>query len=136
MRAFLDTNIFLYAAGRPHPEREACAQILRRVAEGTLDATANTEVIQEILYVLTRRGQRPEALALARQVMLLCPDLLPVTSEDMVEVFRLLERHPGLPVRDAVHAANMLRNGLRTVISVDPDFDRIPEIRRVAPGSV
>jgi hypothetical protein len=136
MRALIDTNIFLYAAGKPHPEREACVQILRRVAEGTLDATANTEVIQEILYVLTRRGQRPEALALARQVMILCPNLLPVTSEDMVAAFRLLEKHPGLSVRYAVHTATMLRNGLTTVVSVDPDFDQIPEIRRVAPGSV
>ena len=135
MRAFIETNIFLYAAGKPHPEREACVQILRRVAEGTLDATANTEVIQEILYVLTRRGQRPEALALARRVMVLCPNLLPVTSEDLVEAFRLLEKYPGLTVRDAVHVGTMLRNGLTTVISVDPDFDRIPEIRRLAPGS-
>ncbi|MGA3327286.1 MAG: type II toxin-antitoxin system VapC family toxin [Terriglobia bacterium] len=133
MRAFIDTNIFLYAAGKPHPEREACVQILRRVAEGTLDATANTEVIQEILYVLTRRGQRPEAVALARQVMVLCPDLLPVTSQDMVGAFQLLEKHPGFAVRDAVHTATMLRKGLQTVISVDPDFDQIPEIRRVAP---
>jgi hypothetical protein len=100
-----------------------------------LDATANTEVIQEILYVLTRRGQRPEALALARQVMILCPNLLPVTSEDMVAAFRLLEKHPGLSVRDAVHTATMLRNGLTTVVSADLDFDQIPEIRRVAPRS-
>jgi len=68
MRVFLDTNIFLYAAGRLHPERDACVQILRRVADGTLDATVNTEVIQEILYVLTRRGRQVEALALARHV--------------------------------------------------------------------
>ena len=135
MRVFLDTNIFLYAAGRLHPERDACVQILRRVADGTLDATVNTEVIQEILYVLTRRGRQVEALALARHVAALFPDLLSVTSEDMLGAFRLLEEHPGVPVRDAVHTATMLRNGLRTVISVDPDFDQIPEIRRVAPRS-
>ncbi len=52
MRVFLDTNVFLYAAGRAHPERDACASVLRRVADGSLDATVNTEVIQEILYVL------------------------------------------------------------------------------------
>jgi uncharacterized protein len=134
MRVFLDTNLFLYAAGRPHPERAACAQTLRRVADGTLDATVNTEVIHEILYVLTRRGRRAEALALARHVVSLFPDMLPVTSNDMTGSFRLLELHPTLSVRDAVHAATMLHNGLRTVISVDSDFDQIPEIRRVPPG--
>jgi len=135
MRAFLDTNIFLYSAGKPHPEREACVQILQRLAEGTLEATANTEVIQEILHVLTRRGQRAQALALARRITVLCPGLLPVTSGDMVEAVRLLEKYPRLSVRDAVHAATMLRNGLMTLISTDPDFDQISEIRRRAPGS-
>ena len=46
MRVFLDTNIFLYAAGGPHPERAACERVLRRVADGSLEATINTEVIQ------------------------------------------------------------------------------------------
>jgi predicted nucleic acid-binding protein len=136
MRVFLDTNIFLYAAGRPHPEREACAQTLRRVGDGSLQATVNTEVVQEILYVLTRRGRRTQALALARHVAALFPDLLPVAGEDVVEAFHLLERHPGLSVRDAVHTATMLRNGIRIVISVDPDFDQIPAIRRIPPRSV
>jgi len=136
MRVFLDTNIFLYAAGRPHPERDACARLLRRVADGSLEATVNTEVVHEILYVLTRRGRRKDALALARHVEALFPDLLPVTRDDMREALQLLEDHPGLSVRDAVHAATMLRNGLRTVASVDSDFDQIPEIRRIAPGSV
>jgi predicted nucleic acid-binding protein len=30
----------------------------------------------------------------------------------------------------------MLRNGLKTVVSVDSDFDPVSEIRRVAPGAV
>ena len=57
MRVFLDTNIFLYAAGQAHTQRDACVDVLRRVAAGTLEATANSEVIQEILHVLVRRGR-------------------------------------------------------------------------------
>lgn len=136
MRVFLDTNIFLYAAGRAHPQRDACARLLRRVADGALEATINTEVVQEILYVLTRRGRRKEALTLARHLEALFPDMLPVTREGMSEALNLLEKNPGLSVRDAVHAATMICNGLLTVVSVDPDFDRIPGIRRIAPGSV
>jgi len=136
MRVFFDTNILLYAAGRAHPERDACARLLRRVADGTLEATINTEVVQEILYVLTRRGRRKEALTLARHLEALFPDMLPVTREDMTEALSLLEQSAGISVRDAVHAATMLRNGLLTVVSVDPDFDRIPGIRRIAPGAM
>ncbi len=48
----------------------------------------------------------------------------------------LLQRYPTLSVRDAVHAGTMLRHGLKTIVSVDPDFDQIREIRRVGPDSV
>ncbi len=136
MRVFLDTNIFLYAAGQAHPQREACVKVLRRVAEGTLEATANSEVIQEILYVLVRRGRVETGVTLARHVAALFPDLLPVTGEDMRRACDLVERYPTLSVRDAVHAATMLGNGLQQVISVDEDFDQIQEIRRVAPENI
>ena len=136
MRVFLDTNVFLYAAGQAHPRREACVKVLRRVAEGTLEATANSEVIQEILYVLVRRGRGETGVTLARHVAALFPDLLPVTGEDMRRACDLVERYPTLSVRDAVHAATMLGNGLQQVISVDEDFDQIREIRRVAPENI
>ena len=136
MRVFLDTNIFLYAAGQAHPQRDACAGVLRRVANGTIEATANSEVVQEILHVLVRRGRGEDGVALARHVAALFPDLLPVTAEDMRRACDLIERYPKLSVRDAVHAATMLGNGLEQVISVDEDFDQIREIRRVAPENV
>jgi len=136
MRVFVDTNVFLYAAGRAHPKRDACARVLRKVAEGSLDATVNSEVLQEILYVLSRRGRREDGVALARNVAALFPELLSVTREDMDMAFELALRHPLLPVRDAVHAGTMLRGGLKRVISVDEDFDQIPEIERVDPADV
>jgi len=135
MRAFLDTNVFLYAAGGSHPEREACVRVLRKVADGSLDATVNTEVVQEILYVLVRRGRRKEAVTLARHVTDLFPDLLPVTRDDMVSACGLVQRYPRLPARDAVHAATMLRHGLKHVISVDTDFDQVRELRRIEPSA-
>jgi len=136
MQVFLDTNIFLYAAGASHPQRDACARVLRRVADGSLDATINSEVVQEILYVLTRRGRRNDALKLAGNLTSLFPDLLPVTRDDVVAACDLLRRYPRLSVRDAVHVGTMLRNGLKTVVSVDFDFDQVSEIQRVAPGAV
>ena len=135
MRTFLDTNVFLYAAGGAHRQRDACAKVLRKVADGSLDATVDSEVIQEILYVLSRRGRREDAVTLARYVASLFPDLLPVTRADTLGACDLIRRYPRLSVRDAIHAATMLRNGLRQLISVDEDFDQIPEIRRVEPGA-
>jgi len=136
MRVFLDTNVFLYAAGAAHPERDRCLEVLRRVASGTLDATINSEIVQEVLYFLTRRGRAKDALTLARHLISLFPDLMPVTRDDVAGACDLLEHYPRLSVRDAVHAATMLRNGLKTIVSVDVEFDRISEIQRLAPSAV
>jgi len=134
VRTLLDTNIFLYAAGGPHPQKEACARVLQRVADGSLEATVNSEVLQEILYVLSRRGKLDEAARLIGYIAALFPDLLPVGHEDVLEACKLLRQAPGLSVRDAIHAATMKRNGLKRIISVDLDFDRISGIRRLDPA--
>jgi predicted nucleic acid-binding protein len=136
MRTFLDTNVFLHAAGRPHPLKEACSRVLHRVADGSLEATVDSEVLQEIVYVLARRGRRADGTLLAQHVAALFPDLLPVTRADMLETCALLDRHPRLSVRDAVHAATMLRNGITRIVSVDRAFEKIPGIHRLAPSAV
>ena len=133
---FLDTNIFIYAAGRAHPHQQPCARIMTRVASGSLPSTTNAEVIQEILYVLIRRGLRQEALSLSGSVLSLFPDLLPVTRDDLISARDLLNRYPALRVRDAIHAASMIRNGVETIVSFDPHFDAVSEVRRVEPESL
>jgi predicted nucleic acid-binding protein len=136
MRVFPDTNIFLFAAGPAHPRREACAKVLRRVAEGSLDATINSEVVQEILYVLMRRGRREDALKQAGHFTSLFPDLLAVTRDDMLAACGLIRRYSGLSVRDAVHVGTLLRNGIKTIVSVDSVFDHFSEIQRLAPDAI
>jgi hypothetical protein len=133
---FLDTNIFLYAAGRSHPLREPCRRVLSLATNRSADATTNAEVLQEILHVWTRRGRPEEARKLALQVAGLFSDLLPVTREDVVGACELLKRYPGLSMRDAVHSASMIHNGIRQIVSVDLDFDKVREIQRVDPASV
>jgi predicted nucleic acid-binding protein len=130
---FLDTNVFLYAAGGDHPYRQPCQRILRRVAEGELDATTSSEVVQEILYVLTRRGLRSQALSLARNILTVFPALLEVGAAEMEAACDLLESKPELPPRDAVHAATMLTHGVATIITADTHFDQLAQLKRIAP---
>lgn len=126
---FLDANVFFYAVGADHPLRDASQQVLRRVTEGDLLATTNSEVLQEILFVLTRRGLKDRALDLARSTAILLPDILPVTRSDMLTACDLLERYPALRPRDAVHAATMLNNGIDSIMTADTHFDDLEEIK-------
>lgn len=134
MAVFLDSSVFLYAAGADHPHKAPCVGIVRAVAEGRLDANTSAEVVQEILYVYLRRGLRAEAVRLARNVADLFPALLPVTREDMIGALSLAERYEDVPARDLVHAAVMQNHGLDTIVSVDRHFDQMGELTRVNPA--
>ncbi len=130
---FLDANVFLYASGAPHALKSVCADLLRRATSGTLIATTNAEVIQEILHIHARRGDRNRAVALALEALTAFPNLLPVTRADVLKACDLIDRYSSLSTRDAIHAATMLSNGIEKIVSLDPDFDVIREIERVAP---
>lgn len=110
------------------PANKSCSESRK----GDLVATTSSEVVQEILYVLGRRGRKDQALDLARSALLLFPDLLPVTRSDMLTACELLERYPSVPTRDAVHAATMINNGIGSILSADSHFDDISEITRLS----
>ena len=128
---FLDTNVFLYAIGAQHPLKAASQQVLEQVGNGTLAAVTSTEVIQEILYVLGRRGLRETALKLAHHAIELLDPLLAVTQADISIACEFIDRYPTLPIRDAVHAATMLNNGISDIITSDGHFDGVEEVRRL-----
>lgn len=135
MKYFLDTNIFMYAAGREHPLKALCVAILRRAAQEELEAVTNAEVLQEILYRYSAIGERERGLHLARlAVDQVGGEVLPVTLADMQRAFALVDRYgPKIKSRDAVHAATMLNHGLTHLISADGHFDVIEGITRVDP---
>ena len=49
---FLDSNIFMYAAGSAHPHKAGCLALLERIARSPAahEHCINTEVLQEILH--------------------------------------------------------------------------------------
>jgi hypothetical protein len=54
---FVDTNVFMYAVGGPHPLRAECRRFLLRCqAEGTPLATS-AEVLQELLHYYLRSNR-------------------------------------------------------------------------------
>ena len=49
----------------------------------------------------------------------------------MLKACDLLERHPQLRPRDAVHAATMLNNGIESILTADSHFDNLAGITPV-----
>jgi uncharacterized protein len=131
---FLDANLIMYSLGGPHPLREPSKKILENIKGGRLGVVTNTEVLQEILYrYFSIKKQALGELAYTA-VVDLCEAVLPVTLQDTDSALGLLKQYPPITSRDALHAATMLNNGIKEILSTDPHFDLIAGIRRIDPA--
>jgi len=133
-RVFLDANVFLYAIGGEGPHRAPCRAVLSAVGAGTLDAVTNTEVLQEILHVRSRRVDMNDATSAVRAAASIVADVLPVTREDVLEACAILDLYPMLGARDALHAAVMKRARVSLLVSLDRDFDSLKVVKRLGPA--
>lgn len=131
---FLDVNVAMYAGGADHPLREPCRRVIRAVAAGELEAVTDAEVFQEILYRYAYLGEPELGFRIFDSLFrLMAGRILPVDEGVMWDTRRLAEKHPALSPRDVIHVAVMLWNEVEEIVSVDPDFDRVPAVRRLDP---
>ncbi len=129
----LDTNVIVYAVGRPHRYKQPCARLLQEVADGVGDYGIDTELLQEILYLYTARGERELGLSTCSDLLLMFPAPLPITREEIALAHGLLRRYPSLLPRDAIHAATVRANHLEGIVSADRVFDAIDDFCRFDP---
>jgi uncharacterized protein len=129
----IDANIFMYAAGAAHPHKTPSVRLLERVARGEVAATINAETLQEILHryrAIKRWSDGRRVYDLARQLF---PSVVPITAEMLDGARALLDQHPALMARDALHAAVVMHEGLDAICSYDRDFDAITAMSRIEP---
>jgi uncharacterized protein len=99
---FVDTNIAMYAVGRPHPHRDEVRARLVALPAGSLATSA--EVLQELLHAYLPAGRLDDLDAALR----LLGDLAvvwPTTDEDVRTARLYADRHPALGARDLLHLA-------------------------------
>lgn len=132
---FLDVNVPMYAAGKPHALKEACAWILTQITEGELLAAIDTEIIQEILYRYGALQEWKVATTMATNLLELVPVVHPVTPDDIKLTVTLFQQYgpQGVRARDLIHVAVIHNNGLSQIISTDAHFDLITGITRLDP---
>ncbi len=131
---FIDANVIMYSLGGPHPLRDPCRTILEKVKSGEIEVVTNTEVLQEILYRYFSLKRDSLAEIAYTSTVEFCEAVLPVTLADTSRALHLMKNHPGITSRDAVHAATMINNDIKDILSTDTHFDLIPGIRRLHPG--
>ena len=120
LRVVVDTNVWMYAVGRPHtlqPEaRQFFADAVSRTAP-TLCTSA--EVLQELLHAylpVARTETLDAALQLVKATEARC---WPIEPEDVWHARDLVPRHPTLGARDLLHLACCRRRGVHKIRTFD-----------------
>jgi predicted nucleic acid-binding protein len=108
---------------------------MHEIAEGRLSAAIDTEIVQEALYRFGSEGKPKIGVEMARGLLDLVDVVYPVTLPESRLSIELFERYAGRGVtaRDALHAAVMLSNRIRRIVSADRHFDQIDGIERMDP---
>jgi predicted nucleic acid-binding protein len=135
--AFIDANVPIYAAGRAHPLKGPCIQVLLLAAEHPQSFLTDAEVLQEMLHRYLALRLWPQGREAFRRFSEIMQERVEaVQAADVERAAGLADVHHDLEGRDLLHAAVMQRLGLRHIISADAGFDRLPDVERLDPAEV
>ena len=116
---FVDTNVFMYAVGRPHPLRDTAREFFADCVRNETPLCTSAEVVQELVHVylpVSRVQTLDRALALISRARV---EVWPLEHGDVTLARQLHEQHPALGARDLCHLASCRRRGVREVRTFD-----------------
>ena len=128
---FVDTNVFVYAVGRPHPLQQEARLFLEESLTEQVPLVTSSEVLQELMhiYLPVRRMQTLDAAYAVIEARI--HDVWPMKPEDVRLARLLADSHGELNARDLVLLAACQRRGVRKMMTFDRALDNVA--RRVLP---
>ena len=116
---FVDTNVFMYAVGGPHPLRRHSQGFFRESLLNRVSLCTSAEVVQELLqaYLPVERLETLDAalsLISGRHV-----EVWPLEAGDVTLARQLVHQYPALTARDLCHLASCRRRGVKEIKTFD-----------------
>ena len=116
---FIDTNVFMYAVGRPHPLRVPAREFFANSNRRRVPLCTSAEVLQELAHAylpVARLETLDAALALVQRASV---QVWPLEEADVTLARELHEQHPDLGARDLCHLASCRRRGVGEIMTFD-----------------
>lgn len=116
---FVDTNVFMYAVGSPHPLQRPAREFFHECGQSHAPLCTSAEVLQELLhaYLPVSRSQTLDAAtALIEGAGV---DVWPLEEADIALARHLYGQRPFLTARDLCHLASCRRRGVREIKTFD-----------------
>lgn len=116
---FVDTNLVMYAVGRPHPLRDPAREFFVAANRNGTPLCTSAEVLQELMHAYlpaARIDTLDAAMALIRRFQV---EVWPLEEEDVTLARQLHEQYSGLSPRDLCHLASCRRRGVSEIKTFD-----------------
>jgi predicted nucleic acid-binding protein len=116
---FVDTNVIMYAVGRPHPLRAEAREFFRDALREGAALCTSAEVLQELMHAylpVDRMATLDAALDLVASGI---GTVYPLEPEDVRLARALASEFPALDARDLVHLAGCRRRGITRLKTFD-----------------
>ena len=129
-RLYLDANVFIFAALNDGEYGEYARKLIKDIIELKFEAFTSTLTFDEVVWRIRKEKSLVASIEAGFGILVL-PNLIfiDVTKDILWSAYDTMLKHKIKP-RDAIHAACALSKGIKTIISEDPDFDKIPGLKR------
>lgn len=116
---FVDTNVFIYAVGRPHPLRATARAFFAKSIRNRETLCTSAEVLQELTHAYLRVGRLRTLDAAISLATGACTEVWPLEEADVTLARLLHGRYPTLGARDLCHLASCRRREVREIMTFD-----------------
>lgn len=128
----IDSNVPMYLVGAEHPHKADAIRVLDELIARGERLAADAGCLQEILHRYTAID-RLDAIQPAFDALLdVVDEVLPVGIADVQGAKEIVLGRYGASARDALHIAVMRAQDIRTIVSFDAGFDRVPGLERLS----
>ena len=122
---FVDTNVFMYAVGRPHKLRTPAQEFFTEAVRDGVQLCTSAEVMQEFAHAYLPAGRLETLDAALVLVAKATTQVWPLEEADVTLARRLHEQYPTLQARDLCHLASCRRRGVREIKTFDEELAQV-----------
>ena len=122
---FVDSNVFMYAVGRPHPLQTPAQRFFVEAHRRGTPLCTSAEVMQELAHVYLPTGRLHTFDATLELMASAAVEVWPLEEEDVALARHIHEQYTTLQARDLCHLASCRRRGVREIKTFDQTFAAI-----------
>ena len=116
---FVDSNVFMYAVGRPHPLKRQAREFFSLSGLNGVALFTSAEVLQELMHAYLPVGRVDFLEAAMALVVRHKVTVWPLRQADVVLAKELHRQYPTLSARDLCYLASCIRRGVSEIKTFD-----------------